>query len=117
MFGFAPNPFNWQKPYSLVQDYWTREGAGSTGTVMDDNIVVGTHPTSKGQAILNTIKSLRIVVDVHHYFGIPLSSIIAEGRASDLPHDSEEVQRHAVRLSASAEVDRRCEENEHFEVI
>ena len=73
MFGFAPNPFNWQKPYSLVQDYWTRKGAGSTGTVMDDNIVVGTHPTSKGQAILNTIKSLRIVVDVHHYFGIPLS--------------------------------------------
>jgi hypothetical protein len=31
-----------------VQDYWTRKGAGSTGTAMDDNIVVGTHSTSKG---------------------------------------------------------------------
>ena len=41
---------------------------------------------------------------------------IAEGRASHLPHDGEEVQRYAVRLSASAEVDRRCEENEHPEV-
>jgi hypothetical protein len=39
MFGFSPNPYNWQKPYSLVQDYWTKLGAGSTGTVMDDNIV------------------------------------------------------------------------------
>jgi hypothetical protein len=30
MFGFSPNPFNWQKTYSLVQDYWTQQGAGST---------------------------------------------------------------------------------------
>ena len=73
MFGFAPNPYNWQKPYSLVQDYWTQRGAGSTGTVMDDNIVVGTHPTDKGQAVVNAIRSLRTVVEVHDYFGIPLS--------------------------------------------
>ena len=73
MFGFSPNPFNWQKAYSLVQDYWTQQGAGSTGTVMDDNMVVGTHPTSKAQAVINVIKHLKIVVDAHGYFGIPLS--------------------------------------------
>jgi hypothetical protein len=40
---------------------------------MDDNIVVGTHPVSKPQAIINVIKALKIVVQVHDYFGIPLS--------------------------------------------
>jgi len=94
MFGFSPAPYYWQKAYSLVRQDWTKRGAGSTSTIMDDNLIAETDMYSKETAILRCLRATLTVVQCHVHFGVPLS-----------PKDEEAIYPATVRLFGGCLID------------